>query len=71
MVLRGVGQRVQIVERTALLPAVQLRPADLHRQPVVPLLATGQHQQVITDRVRDTHLRFGQAEGQLGTVEGP
>ena len=64
------GQVVEVVDRPTLLAAVQLGPADLHGQPAVTLLPAGQHQQVFADRVGDPQLRFRQAEGQFGAVQG-
>ena len=46
------------------------RQADLGGQPVIALLPAGQHQQVLADRVGHAQLRFGQAQGQLGAVQG-
>ena len=65
----GLRQRIQIVDRPTLFAAVQLGAADLYRQPVVSLLTAGQYQQVIAHRVGDSQLRFGQTQGEFGSVE--
>ncbi len=69
VILGGLREDVEVVDRPALLAAVQLRAADLGGQPVVALLTSCQHQQVIPDRVGDTHLRLRETERQLGAVE--
>ena len=48
----GLGQRVEVVARLALLAAGQVRRGQLPRQPSVAFRAAGQHQQVRAGRIR-------------------
>ena len=49
---RGLGQRVEVVARLALLAAGQMRRGQLPRQPSVTFRTAGQHQQVRAGRIR-------------------
>ena len=61
------GQRGQVVDRAALLPARQLGGADHGAQPPVAFRVTGQHQQVTARRVgRFAAWPGRQAETELG-----
>ena len=62
------GQLFEVVERTSLLVAAQLRLGDRPRQPVVALDAAGEHQQVAALGIGDALLRDGEPERQLGAV---
>ena len=64
------GQLFEVVERTSLLVAAQLRLGDRSGQPVVALDAAGEHQQVAALGIGDALLRDGEPERQLGPVHG-
>ena len=53
MPLGAVRQRLDLVERPPLLAPAQLRFGDRGGEAVVALLATGQHEQVLAERIRE------------------
>ena len=81
---RGLGQRVEVVARLALLAAGQVRRGELPRQPPVPLRPARQHQQVRARRVGilgaghvaqrelgTEHRRHVEFPGRLGEPDHP
>ncbi|TCN37857.1 hypothetical protein EV644_15018 [Kribbella orskensis] len=70
MVAAAGGQVFQVVDRPAFLPACEVGFGDRSGQPVVAVLPLGQHQQVRAFGIRDAVLGTGQAEGELGAVDG-
>jgi hypothetical protein len=70
VVLPHHGQVFQVVDGTALLLAAELRLGDGPGEPVVPLLALRQHQQVAALRIGDAVLGLGQVQRQLRTEDG-
>ena len=81
---RGLGQRVEVEARLALLAAGQMRGGQLTRQPPITFRTAGQHQQMRTGRIRllgaglrsqrqfgaehGTHVEFG---GRFGEPHRP
>ena len=60
---------VQVVDRTPLLAAGELRGADRAAQPLVALRVTGEQEQVAALGIRHAVLRGGEPQGQLGAED--
>jgi hypothetical protein len=65
----GAGQILQVEPGPVLLPTRQMPLRDNPRQPSIPRQATGQNQQMITFRIRDSRLRAWQTHRQLRPVD--
>ena len=64
------GELVEVVDRPPLLGALQLRVRDGAGEPVIALLAAGEHEQVRADGVGLAVLRLRQLERELGAEHG-
>ena len=64
------GELVEVVDRPALLGPAQLRLGDRGGEPVIALLAAGEHQQVAALGIGLAVLRLGQPERELGAEHG-
>ena len=64
------GELVEVVDRPPLLGPLQLRVRDGAGEPVIALLAPGEHEQVRADRVGLAVLRLRQLERELGAEHG-
>ena len=69
MPARGLGQRVEVEARLALLAAGQVRGGQLTRQPPIAFRTAGQHQQMRTWRIRLLGAGF-RAQRQFGAEHG-
>ena len=67
----ALSQLVEVVGRTALLVAAQLRLGDGAGQPVIALDSAGEDEQMGALGVGDAVLRRGESERELGTVDRP
>ena len=63
------GELLEVVHGPTLLPTAQLPARDGRRQPVVPLLLAGEHEQVTALGIGHAVLRTGEPQRELGTED--